>query len=85
MKNDLTMTFLNLALSGLVLLSVGFTLLVILREPKVPRYAAVAMQYNNNLSKVKQVLIDTAAYNATARDPDLERILQSAQQTSAPH
>ena len=79
------MTFLNLALSGLVLLSVGFTLLVIFREPKVPAYTAVAMQYNNNLSKVKQVLNDTAAYNATNRDQELARILQSAQPKPAAH
>jgi hypothetical protein len=85
MKNDLTMTFLNLTLSGLVLLSVGFTLLVILREPKVPRYAALAMQYNNNLSKVRQILNDTAVYNATIHDQELARILQSAQQQSAAH
>jgi hypothetical protein len=83
MKNDLTTTFLNLALVFLVMLSVGFTLLIVWREPKVPAYTARAVQDNNNLVKINQVLNEAAAYNATAHDPELSRILQSAQQKTA--
>lgn len=85
MRNDLTTTLLNLALGALVFLSVGFTLLVIWREPKVTIYAAKALQDNNNLMKVNALLNDAAAYNSTARDPELARILQAAQQKPAAH
>ena len=83
MKNNLAVTFLNLALTGLVFLCVGFTLLVIWREPKVPAYAAAALQDNNNLMKVNAILNDVVAYNTTARDPELTRIIQSVQQKPA--
>jgi hypothetical protein len=83
MKNDLTTTFLNFVLVVLVLLSVGFGLLAVWREPKVPRYAAEALQDNNNMMKVNAILNDAVAYNATARSPELARILQAAQQKPA--
>lgn len=83
MKNNLAAAFLNLALAGLVFLCIGFTLLVIWREPRVPVFAATALQDNNNLMKVNAILNDTAAYNATAKDPELARILNSVQQKPA--
>ena len=78
MKNHFTTTFLNVILGFLVLLSVGFTYLVIHREPEVADTAAEARQDNGNLVKVNAILNDTAVYNATAHDPELAHILQVA-------
>ncbi|MGC9941327.1 MAG: hypothetical protein ABSE48_05795 [Verrucomicrobiota bacterium] len=85
MKNDLTTTVLNFVLVVLVFASVGFGLLAVWREPKVPVYATVALQDNNNMMKVNAILNDAVAYNATARNPELARILQAAQQKPAAH
>jgi len=83
MKNHFTTTFLNVILGFLVLLSVGFTYLVIHREPEVADAAAEARQDNSNLVKVNAILNDTAAYNATAHDPELAHILLIAQEKPA--
>ena len=85
MKRDLTTTILNLFLAVLVFLSFGFTLLVIRREPEVPPATAAAVQDNQNLIKINAILNDSAAYNATAHDPELTRILQTAQQKPSVH
>jgi hypothetical protein len=85
MKNDLTTVFLNFVLAALVFLSVGFALLAVWREPKVPMYAAAALQDNNNLMKVNAILNDAAAYNVTARSPELAHILQSVEKKPAAH
>ena len=85
MQHNLTKAFLNVVLAALVFLSVGFTLLVIKREPEVPDATAAAVQDNTNLRKVNAILNDVAAYNATARDPELATILQNARQTSTAH
>jgi hypothetical protein len=83
MKNHFTTTFLNVILGLLIFLCVGFTYLVIRREPEVADAAAEARQDNNNLIKVNAILNDTAAYNTTAHDPQLAHILQIAQQKPA--
>jgi hypothetical protein len=85
MKHDLTTTILNLVLAVLVFLSFGFTLLVIHREPEVPAAAAAAMQDNQNLMRVNAVLNDVAAYNATARDPELAHLLEVARKKPVAH
>ena len=85
MQNDMTKAFLNGVLAVLVLLCVGFTLLVIRRQPEVPAAAAAAMQDNTNLRKVNAILNDVTAYNSTAHDPELTKILQNARQSSAAH
>ena len=85
MKNDLTTVFLNFVLAVLVLSSVGFALLTILREPKVPLYAAAALQDNNNMMKVNAILNDSATYNASAHNPELARIIQSVAQKPVAH
>jgi hypothetical protein len=83
MKKPFTTTFLNVMLGFLVFLSVGFTYLVIHREPVVADATAEARQDNGNLVKVNAILNDTAAYNVTARDPELAHILQMAQEKPA--
>jgi hypothetical protein len=79
MKNDPLTTFLNFALAVLVFASVGFALLAILREPKVPAYTAAAMQDKNTIMKVNAVIADTINYNASVRSPELTSILHSLQ------
>jgi hypothetical protein len=79
MKTDLTTTFLNFLLAVLVILSVGFALLTVLREPKVPILAAQAVQDNNSKMKLTALLNDAAAYNNTVHSPVLARILQSVE------
>jgi hypothetical protein len=85
MKRDLTTTVLNLVLAVLVFLSFGFTLLVIRREPEVPNATAAAVKDNQNLMRINALLNDVTAYNATARDPELARLLESARQKPADH
>ncbi|HWY32241.1 MAG TPA: hypothetical protein VNX46_15880 [Candidatus Acidoferrum sp.] len=85
MKRDLTTTVLNLVLAVLVFLSFGFTLLVIRREPEVPAATAAAVKDNQNLMRVNAVLNDVIAYNATARDPELTRLIEAARQQPAAH
>jgi hypothetical protein len=85
MKKNFTTTFLNVILGLLIFLSVGFTFLVIRREPEVADAAAEARQDNNNLIKINAILNDTAAYNTTARDPQLAHILQVAKEKPANH
>jgi hypothetical protein len=83
MKNDSTTTFLNFVLAALVFLSIGFGALTVLREPKVQPMTTLALQDNNNIMKLNAVLNDVVAYNATARSPDLARIIQAVQQKPA--
>ena len=85
MKNDLATAFLNCVLLVLVLLSVFFGYLTIRREPRVAGFATLALQDNNNMMKVNAILNDAAVYNASARSPELARILQAAQQKPATH
>jgi hypothetical protein len=86
MKNDSLTTFLNFALTLLVIVSVGFALLAIWREPKVPIWTAAAMQDKNTELRLEAVLNDTLAYNATVHSPELAHILQSVQpKTAAAH
>jgi hypothetical protein len=85
MKNDSTTTFLNFVLAALVILSVFFAVLTILNERTVPQLAATALQDNQNMMRLNAVLNDAMAYNATARNPELARVLQAAQQKPAAH
>lgn len=77
------MTFLNFVLAALVFLSMGFGLLTVLREPKVQPFTTAALQDNNSIMKLNAVLNDVIAYNATARSPELQRIIQAVQQKPA--
>jgi hypothetical protein len=83
MKNDLTTTFLNFVLAMLVFLTVGFGMLTIWREPKLPGYTTEAVQANNSLMKIQALLNDAAAYNVTARSAELAGILQTVEQKPA--
>lgn len=83
MKNDLTTTFLNFVLAMLVFLTVGFGMLTIWREPKLARYAEPVRQVQTHLALIEALVNETAAYNATARSPELAGSLQTLEQKPA--
>ena len=88
MKNDSTTLFLNFVLAALVLLGVIFAMMSMSRtsylrkaqgpvQVKLQQVQAVTM-------KVQALLNDTAAYNLTAKSPELAQIIQSVQTPQAP-
>jgi hypothetical protein len=78
MKNDLTTTFLNFVLAMLVFLTVGFGLLTIIwREPELARSIEPARQAQTRLEVIEALANETAAYNATARSPELASSLHA--------
>ena len=83
MKNDTTTTFLNFVLAALVILGVLFALLSIWRTRDLRRLQTslqVQMQrYQITSVRAQQLLTDTVAFNATAKNPELAQIIQSAQ------
>ena len=85
MKNDLTTTLLNLALAALVILGVLFAILSMNYTRQLRQLTTAAAQANQNLVKAQSLANDVAAYNATAKSPELTRILQAVQPKSATH
>jgi hypothetical protein len=85
MKNDLTTTIMNLALAALVILGVLFTILTMMRTRDLRQLTANAAAANQTLVKANSIVNDVTAYNATAKSPELTRILQSLQAKPAAH
>jgi len=85
MKNDLTTTLLNLALAALVILGVVFAIFSMSRTHELRQLTSDAAQANQNLVRVQALANDVAAYNATAKSPELTRILQAIQTKPATH
>jgi uncharacterized membrane protein YcaP (DUF421 family) len=83
MKSDLTTTLLNFALAVLVILGVVFALLSITRQRELRQLTANATIANAALTRAQGLANDTAAYNATAKSPELTRILQAIQPKTA--
>jgi hypothetical protein len=83
MKNDLTTTFLNFVLAMLVFLTVGFGMLTILREPKLAKNAEPVRQVQTRMTLIQALANETAAYNVTARSPELASSLQTLEQKPA--
>lgn len=83
MKNDTITTFLNFVLAALVILGVMFAYLTMERTRNLRRLAATMQleiqksQFAN--AKAQQLLQDAVVFNATAKNPDLARIIQAAQ------
>jgi len=69
----------NLLLGVLVLAGVFFAYLSIMRMHEFRQLTANATLANNALMRTQGLANDTAAYNATAKSPELTRILQSVQ------
>jgi hypothetical protein len=83
MKSDLTTTLLNFALAVLVILGVVFALLSITRQRELRQLTTNATIANSALMRAQGLANDTAAFNATAKSPELARILQSIQPKTA--
>ena len=83
MKCDTTTTVLNFILAVLVLLGVVFALLSITRTREFRQLTTNATLANNALMRAQGLANDTAAYNASAKSPELTRILQSIQPKTA--
>jgi len=85
MKNDMTTTFLNLVLAALVILGVLFAIMSTIYTHDLRKLTSSAALANQGLVKAQALANDVAAYNATAKSPELARILQSVQTKPATH
>ena len=79
MKSDMITTVLNFVLAALVILGVTFTLMAILRTGEMRRLSAGAAAANTELMRAQGLASDANAFNQTAKNPELTRILQSVQ------
>ena len=79
MKSDKNTTILNFLLGALVLLGVYFTLIGIWHTHKFQQLTYNAPIANNTLLRAQGLANDAAAYNVSAKSPELTRILQSVQ------
>ena len=85
MKSDTTTTVLNFILAAPVIFGVIFALLSITRTREFRQLTNNAALANNALMRAQGLANDTAAFNVTAKSPELARILQSIQPKNAAH
>jgi hypothetical protein len=85
MKNDTTTTILNFVLAALVILGVVFALLTMNRTRELRQLSLNATTANSALMRAQALANDATAFNASAKNPDLTRILQSIQPKPAAH
>jgi len=83
MKNDSTTTALNFVLAALVILGVVFALLSIWRMRDLrriqPQVQVQLQQANIVTMRAQQLFAEIKAYNATAKSPELNQIIQSVE------
>jgi hypothetical protein len=79
MKSDATTTALNYVLAVLVILGMVSASLSILRTRELRIMTSNAAIANSMLLRAQSLANDTANYNASAKNPELTRILQSVQ------
>jgi hypothetical protein len=85
MKSDTTTTVLNFILAMLVILGVVFALLTITRTREFRQLTTNATLAKSALMRAQGLVNDTAAFNVSAKSPELTRILQTIQPTNAAH
>ncbi len=85
MKNDTTTTILNFVLAALVILGVVFALLTMNRTRELRQLSVNATTANSALMRAQALANDATAFKATAKNPDLTRILLSIQPKPAAH
>ena len=83
MKSDTTTTALNFILAALVILGVVFALLSIMRTREFRKLTASATFASTAMMRAQGLANDAAAYNVSAKSPELTRILQSVQPKTA--
>jgi len=88
MKNDTTTTLLNFALAVLVVLSVVFAYLAMTRTGSLRKMQPALQSEMQNFQvasvKAQSLLNDVIAYNATAKNQELQQIIQSVQTPAQP-
>lgn len=88
MKNDPIVTLLNFVLAVLVVLSVVFACFFLWRTHSARelqfRLQGEMQATQMGSMKVQALLNDTIAYNATAKNLELQQIIQSAQTPAQP-
>jgi len=75
MKNDLTTTFLNFLLAALVLACVVLAFLNLSRTHQI---GVVQSELITSSQRAQALARDVISYNATAKSPELQQILQNA-------
>lgn len=84
MKSDNTTTALNFILAAFVILGVIFASLSIWRTHELRQLQFRAQVAQLNFMRVQSLANEVAIYNATAKSPELTKILQSTQAPQAP-
>lgn len=79
MKNDTTTTVLNFVLAILVILGVCFALLAMSKTRELRQLTVNATLANAALTRAQSLANDTTAYNASAKSPELTKILIAIQ------
>lgn len=79
MKSDTTNIVLNFILAALVILGVVFALMTITRQRELRQISTNATLANAALVRAQGLANDAAAYNISAKSPELARILDSIQ------
>ncbi len=88
MKNDTTTTLLNFVLATLVILGVVFALMTMWRTQDVrsmqPNLIAQGQRFQVTSARAQALLNDVIVYNATVKNPELARIIQTAESAPQP-
>ena len=84
MKSDTTTLVLNFALAVLVILGVLFAVLAMNRTRELRALSSLASFAQTAMIRAQALANDTAAYNATAKSPELTKILTAIQPKTAP-
>jgi len=79
MKSDTTTTALNFILAMLVILGVVFASMSIMRTRELRQLQIRAQVAQLNFMRAQALANDVAAFNATAKNPELTKILLSIQ------
>jgi hypothetical protein len=79
MKNDTTITVLNFVLAIMLILGVCFALLAMSKTRELRQLTVNATVANAALMRAQSLANDTAAYNASAKNPELAKILIAIQ------
>jgi hypothetical protein len=85
MKTDTMTTVLNFVLALTVIAGVFCAYLTMMRTRELRQLTVLASGANNNLIRAQSLVNDVAAYNATAKSPELTRIIQAVQAKPAVH
>ena len=83
MKSDTTTLVLNFVLAVLVIAGVVFAVLAMNRTRDLRSLTSQASIANNALLRAQALANDTATYNATAKCPELTKILTAIQPKTA--